>query len=173
MLKFLRLLLRYEQVIFALFLALFLYGTLNLASLFYGPEVFDVFIVASSITLTLYAVFFCGLFTANIALGWLRDIADAAEAQHAADVPPSEPTVGAPVEPAAEGDDAPKASRKRGRPKAKAKDAEGEGAKKPRKATKKPTKRAVKKKAQATAEPEERQEGEIVLTSDPDEPIEA
>jgi hypothetical protein len=177
MLKFLRLLLRYEQVIFALFLALFLYGTLSLASLFYGPEVFDVFIVASSITLTLYAVFFCGLFAANIALGWLRDIADAAEAQNAPPAPPTTPTVEAPVEPAAEGDGASKAPRKRGRPKAKAKDAEDEGDKKPKKAakkaTKKPTKRPAKKKAQAAPEPDETREGEIVLTSDPDEPIEA
>lgn len=174
MLKLLRWLLRFEQVIFALFLALFLYGTLSLASLFYGPEIFDVFFIASSITLFLYAVFFGGLFAANILLGWLRDIADAAEALNAPPPPPSEPTVEADDAQAADGEDAPKAPRKRGRPKAKAKAEEGEEAKKPKKAPRKAAKKkSPTKKAQAAAETEGAQDGEIVLTSNPDEPIEA
>ena len=57
---------------------------------------------------------------------------------------------------------------------AKAKAEEGEEAKKPKKAPRKAAKKkSPTKKAQAAAETEDTQDGEIALTSNPDEPIEA
>lgn len=89
MLKLLQWFLRYDQVLYPLFLSLFLYGALSLFAHFYGDAVFSAFLMSVLIFLALWGVALTSFFLATHSISWLRDIAaaaEAAQAQEAAEV---------------------------------------------------------------------------------------
>jgi len=84
MLKLLQWFLRYDQVLYPLFLSLFLCGALALFAHFYGEEVFSAFLTGALISLALWGIALTSFFLATHSISWLRDIAAAAEEQEAA-----------------------------------------------------------------------------------------
>lgn len=83
MLKLFQWFLRYDHVLYPLFLSLFLYGALSLFAHFYGDAVFSAFLVGVLVSLALFGVALSALFLATHSIAWLRDIAAEARAQEA------------------------------------------------------------------------------------------